>query len=155
MHFFFSQHWTLLSLPDLSTAEGHFYFCPAASFLLDELVMALYSSPAAYRTTSHLGGPSYSVISFYLFILSMVFSRQEYCSGLPFPFPVVHVFTEFFTMTHLSWVVLRRLSPTFTELLKPICHDKGQETKIPHAPQRGLKKKNLYYYSSVNRMNLI
>ena len=43
---------------------------------------------------------------FCLFLLSMVFSRQEYWSGLPFPSPVDHVLSELFIMTHLSWVAL-------------------------------------------------
>ena len=38
-----------------------------------------------------LGSSSFSVISFYLFILFMSFSRQKYWSGLPFPSPVNHV----------------------------------------------------------------
>ena len=36
--------------------------------------------------------------------LPMEFSRQEYWSGLPFPSPVDHVLSEFFTMTCPSWV---------------------------------------------------
>ena len=33
----------------------------------------------------------------------MWFSRQEYKSGLPFPSPVDHILSEFFTMTRSSW----------------------------------------------------
>ena len=35
----------------------------------------------------------------------MGFSRQEYRSGLPFPFPVDHLLSDLFTMTCLSWVI--------------------------------------------------
>ena len=37
----------------------------------------------------------------------MGFSRQEYWSGLPFPFPVDHILSDLSTMTHPSWVALR------------------------------------------------
>ena len=43
-----------------------------------------------------------SVFCYFLFILFMGFSRQEYWSGLPFLSPVDHVLSELSTMTHLS-----------------------------------------------------
>ena len=54
----------------------------------------------------------------------MGFPWQEYWSGLPFPFPVDHVLPELFTMTHPTWVALHSIAHSFTELCKPLCHDK-------------------------------
>ena len=39
-------------------------------------------------------------------VLLMRFSRQEYWSGLPFPFLVDHILSELSTMTRPSWVAL-------------------------------------------------
>ena len=55
----------------------------------------------------------------------MRFSRQDYCSGLPFPSPVDYVLSAFFTMTRLSWVALHGISYSFTELYKFLCHNKA------------------------------
>ena len=49
------RHWTLLSPPGTPTTEHHFRFGPAASFVLEPLVIALCSSPVAYWTPSDLG----------------------------------------------------------------------------------------------------
>ena len=65
------------------------------------------------------------VSSFCLFIQFMEFSRQEYCSGLPFPPPVDHVLSEPFTMTHPSWVALHGMAHSFIELHKPLHHNKA------------------------------
>ena len=89
MQYCSSQHQTLLSSPDTSTAEHHFCFGPATSFFLELLVIAFCSSPVAYWASSELGGcmgggwgwlcmSVSSLISFYLFLMSMGFSRQEY-----------------------------------------------------------------------------
>ena len=43
----------------------------------------------------------------------MGFSRQEYWSGLPFPSPVDHVFSEVSTMTCPSWVALHGMAHSF------------------------------------------
>ena len=75
------QHQTLLPLPDTFTT-GHFRFGSNSSFFLE---LFLHSSPVAYWAPINLGSSSFSVLSFYLFILFMGFSRQEYWSGLPFP----------------------------------------------------------------------
>ena len=123
------QHWTLLSPPDMSTIWHHFHFGPAASFFLELLVIALHTSPVAYWTPSDLGGggvvSSFSDISFCLFILPLGLSRQEYCSGLPFPSPVDHILSELFTMTRPSWVALHSLTHSFIELCKPLHHNKA------------------------------
>ena len=74
------QHWTLLSPPDTSTTEHHFYFDSAASFFLELLVIALWSSPVACWTPSDLWGSYSGVIPFCLFIQFIGFSWQEYWS---------------------------------------------------------------------------
>ena len=96
------QHWTLLLSPVTSTAEYCFSFDSIPSFFLE---LFLHWSPVAYWAPTHLGSSSFSVPSFYLFIVFMGFSRQEYWSGLPFLSPVDHVFSKFSTMVHPSWVV--------------------------------------------------
>ena len=119
------QHRTLLSPPDTSTAECHFCFGPAASFFLGLLVIALHSSPAAYRTPSDIEGSSSSVISFCLFLLFMGFLWQEYWRGLSSPPPVDHIFSGLFTMTCPSWVALHSMAHNFIELHKPLQHNKA------------------------------
>ena len=119
------QHWTLLSLPDISTTDCPFPYGPAALFFLELLVSALCCSPVAYWTPSDLGVSSSLVISFCLFILFMEFSWQEYWSGLPFPPPIGHVISELFIITHLSWVVLNGMAYSFIEFCKSSLHDKA------------------------------
>ena len=74
------------------------------------LELFLHWSPVAYWAPTDLGSSSFSVLSFYLFILFMGFSRQEYWSGLPFPSPVDHILSELLTMTHPSWVSLHGIA---------------------------------------------
>ena len=50
----------------------------------------------------------------------MRFSRQEYCSGLPFPSPVDHILSDLYTMTRPSWVAPRAWL-SFIELDKAGC----------------------------------
>ena len=57
---------------------------------------------------------------FCLCILFMGFSRQEYWSGLPFPSPVDHIFSELSTMTCPSLVILHSMAHSFFELDKPV-----------------------------------
>ena len=121
------QHQTLLILPDTSTAEHqerNSCFGPAASFLLELLLIALCSSPVAYWTPD-VGDSSFSVISFCIFILFMGFSRQEYWSGLLFLPPVDHVLSELFTMTHPSWVPLHGMAYSFIDLYKPLLYNRA------------------------------
>ncbi|XP_058036894.1 phosphotriesterase-related protein isoform X3 [Ahaetulla prasina] len=119
------QHRTFLSPPDTSTAERPFGFGPITSFFLVLLVLALRSSPVAYWTPSDLRGSTSSVISIFLFVLSMGFSWQRYWSGLPFPSPVDHVLSELSAMTCPSWVSLHSIVHSFIELRKPLHHDKA------------------------------
>ena len=62
-----------------------------------------------------------SALFFFLFILSMGFSRQQYWNGLPFPFPMDHFLSELFPMTHPSWAALLCIAHSFAELNKPVC----------------------------------
>ena len=84
----------------------------------------MWFSPVAYWTLSDLGDSSFGVISFWLFIQFMMFSRQVYWSSLPFPPLKDHVLSEFSAMTHLSWVALHGLAHSFIVLCKPFCHNK-------------------------------
>ena len=55
----------------------------------------------------------------------MEFSQKEYLSGLPFPLPVAHILSELSDKTHLSWVAWHIMTHSFTELHKPLYHDKA------------------------------
>ena len=82
------QHRTLLLSPVTSTTGYCFCFGSVPSFFLE---LFLHWSPVAYWAPTDPGSSPFSILSFYLFILFMGFSRQEYCSGLPFPSPVDHI----------------------------------------------------------------
>ena len=49
---------------DFTFPTRHIHFGPAASFFLELLVTGICSSPAAYWTSSNLGGSSFSVMCF-------------------------------------------------------------------------------------------
>ena len=59
--------------------------------------------------------------SFCLFILFMGLSRQKYCSGLPFPYPVDHILSDLSTMSCPSWFA-RLAWLSFTELDRAVVH---------------------------------
>ena len=84
MQYWSLQHRTLLLLLVTSTNGYCFCFGSFPSFFLE---LFLHWSPVAHWAPTDLGSSSFSVLSFCLFILFMGFSRQEYWSGLPFPFP--------------------------------------------------------------------
>ena len=119
------QHWTLISPPDTSTAECHFCFGPAASFFLGLLVIALHSSPAAYRTPSDIEGSSSSVISFCLFFTVhgvLVARILEWVAISSSSRP------QFVRTVHYDPSVLGSpawLAHSFIELCKPLHHDKA------------------------------
>ena len=73
------------------------------SFFLE---LFLHWSPVAFCTLTNLGSSSFSILSFLPFILFMVFSKQEFWSGLPLPSPVDHILLDLSTMTLRppSWV---------------------------------------------------
>ena len=84
------QHQTLILSPVTSTAVHWFCFGSISSFYLE---LFLHWPPVAYWAPTDLGS-SFSILSFCLFIHFMGFSRQEYWTGLPFPFPVDYSLTN-------------------------------------------------------------
>ena len=113
------QHWTSLPSPVTSMTGSCFCFDSVSSFFLE---LCLHWSPVVYQALTDLGSSSFSVLSFCLFILFVGFSRQEYWSGLPFPSPVDHILSELSTMICSSWVALRGMAHSFTELDKAVVH---------------------------------
>ena len=107
------QHQTLFSPPDTSTTGCYFHFGSISSFFLE---LFLLPSPVAYWAPTNLGSSSFSVIYFWLLILFMGFSRQEYWSGLPFPSPVDHILSELPTMAHLFCMAIHSMAHSFIEL---------------------------------------
>ena len=95
------QHRTLPLSPVKYTTGYCFCFGFIPSFFLE---LFLHWSPVAYWAPTDLGISSFSILSFCLFILFIGFSRQEYWSGLPFPFPVDHILSDLSTMIRTSWV---------------------------------------------------
>ena len=93
-------------------------------FILSGVLSALISS-SIWESTS-LGGSSFSVLSFCLFILFVGFSRQEYWNGFPFPSPGDHILSELSTVTHPSRLALRLrwayMAYSFIELEKAVVH---------------------------------
>ena len=113
MQYCFLQHRTLLPSPVTSTTGCWFCFGSISLFFLK---LFLHSSLVAYWAPSNLRSASFSVLSVCLCILFMGFSRQEYWSVLPFPYPVDHILSEISTMTHPSPVALHGKAHSFTEL---------------------------------------
>ena len=110
------QHQTLLLSPVTPTLGYCFCFGSIPSFFLE---LFLHWSSVAYSAPTNLGSFSFSILSFYLFILFMGFSRQEYCCCLPFSFQ----WTTFCQISppcpacpgwpHMAW-------PSFIELDKSV-----------------------------------
>ena len=117
MQYCFLQHWTLLPSPVTSTTRCCFCFGSISSFFLE---LFLHWFPVAYWAPTNQGNSWFFVLSFCLVILFMEFSRQEYCSGLPFLSTVDPLLSELFTMTCPSWVVLQDMAHSFTELDKAV-----------------------------------
>ena len=109
-------HQTLLPSPVTSTTGCCFCFGSIPSFFLE---LFLHWSPVA---PTDLGRWPFSVLSLCLFIVFMVFTREEYWSGLPFPSPVDHIFSEISTMTCPSWVSLHCMDHSFIELDNAVAH---------------------------------
>ena len=119
MYYCSLQHWALIPSPVISTTRCCFCFGSISSFFRE---LFLHSSPVAYWAPNDLGSSSFSVLSFYLFVLFMGFPRQGYWNGLPFPSPVGHVLSELSTMTCLSWVAPHGMAHSFIELDKAVVH---------------------------------
>ena len=113
------QDWTLLPSPVTSKTGCCFCFGYVSSFFLK---LVLHWSPVAYWASTNLGNSSFSILAFFIFILFMGFSRQEYWSGLPFPFQVDHFLSELSTMTCPSWVALHGMAHSFIQLDKAVIH---------------------------------
>ena len=96
--------------------------------------------PSSIMDTFQPGGSLSSVTFFCLFILFMVFSWQEYWSGLPFSPPVDYILPELFTVTYPSWVALHGMAHSFIELYKSLCHNKAM-----------IHKGKWNYYSAIKR----
>ena len=116
------QHCTLLLSPVSSTAGYFFFFffLWLHPFILSGAISLLISS--SLLGTYEPGEFIFQVLSFCLFIQFMGFSRQEYCSGLPFLSPVDHILWELSTMTSLSWVALHDMAHSFLEQDKAVVH---------------------------------
>ena len=113
------QHQTLLLSPVTPTTGYCFCFGSIPSFFLE---LFLHWFPVAYWAPTNLGSSPFSILSFCLFILFTGFSRQENWSGLPFPSPVDHVFSELSTMTCPSWMALHGMAHSFIELDNAVVH---------------------------------
>ena len=111
-------HWTLLPLPVTSTMGIVFTLAPSLHSFWSYFSTLLRSILGTYWP----GSTSFSIVSFFLFILFMGFSRQKYWSGLPFPSSVDHVLSELFTVTRPSWVALHSMAHGFIELAKAVIH---------------------------------
>ena len=92
-------------------------FGSISSFFLE---LFLHWSPVAYWAPTNLGNSSFSVLSFWLCILFMGFSKQEYWSDLPFPSPVDHILSELSIMTYPFWVAPHSMTHSFIELDKAV-----------------------------------
>ena len=110
------HHWTLLLSPVTSTTVYCVCFGSIPSFFLE---LFLHWYPVAHLAPTNLGSSSFSILSFFLFILFMGSSRQEYWSGLPFLSPVDRIVSDLSTMAHPSWVVPWAWL-SFTELDKAV-----------------------------------
>src|SRR5574337_517908 len=108
---------TLLPSPVTSITGRCFCFGSVSSFFLE---LFLHSSPVAYWAPTDLGSSSFSVLSFCLFILFMVFSRI--LKWFAVPSPVDHILSELSTMTHPSWISLHGMAHSFIELDKAVVH---------------------------------
>ena len=113
------QHQTLFPSPVTSTTGYCFCFGSISSFFLE---LFLHWPPVVHWSPIDLGSSSLSILSFFLFILLMGFSRQEYWGGLPFPSQVDYILLELSTVTHPSWVALHSMALSFIELDKAVVH---------------------------------
>ena len=113
------QHLTLLPSPVTSTAGCCFCFGSISSFFPG------VSSPLISSSILGTYWPVEFIFQcpiFCLFIMFMGFSRQEYCSCLPFPFPIDHILSELSLLTCPSWVALQGMAYSFVELDKTMVH---------------------------------
>ena len=112
------QHRTLLPSP-VTSQLGVVSTLSISLFFLE---LFLHSSPVSYWAPNDLGSSYFRIISFFLFVLFMGFSRQEYWSDLPFPSLVDLGLSELSTMTCPPWVALHNMAHSFIELDKAVVH---------------------------------
>ena len=112
------QHWTLIVSPVTSATGYCLCFGSIPSFFLE---LFLHWSPVAYWALIKLGIPLSVSYHFAFFILFMGFSRQEYCSGLPFPSQVDHILLALSIRPVQVWWPLTAW-PNFIELDKVMVH---------------------------------
>ena len=117
MQYFSLQHWILLLSP--VTHSWVLFLLWLHLFILSGVISPLFSRSIL---GTYVGSLSFSVLSFCLLILFMGFSRQEYWSGLPFPFPMDQILSERFTMTRPSQMTLQGMAHSFIELDKAVVH---------------------------------
>ena len=94
------QHRTLLLSPVASTAWCCFCFGSVSSFFLELFLYWLITS--SLLGTYWPGELIFQCPTFYLFIVFMGFSRQEYWSGLPFPSPVGHILSNLQALKNIT-----------------------------------------------------
>ena len=100
----------LFTASELASITNHihnsvFFILWLHFFILSGIISPLTSS-SRYCAPTNLWSSSSCVVSFYLFILFMGLSRQEYRTDLPFTSPVDHVLSDLSTMTLPSWMAL-------------------------------------------------
>ena len=131
------QHWTSLLPTDTSTTECHFHFGPAASFFLELLAVALYSSPVAYWIPSNMDEPSnwraHLPVS-YIFAFSYC-SRGSHSKNTGVVYHCLLQWTMFCQNSPLSWVALHGMAHSFIELHKPLHQDKA----VIHEGGKGMR----------------
>ena len=111
MQYCFKQHQSFTTRNIHNWALFFPWLC--SSFFLE---LFLLSSSVACWTPINLGNSSFSVLSFYFFILYMGFSRQEYWSGLLFPSSLNHILSP-------PWPILLRW-PYMTWSIISLCYTK-------------------------------
>ena len=120
------------SPPDTSTTERRFHFGPVSSFFLELLVIALCSScscPVSYWIPSDLGvGWGGARIWYNIFLpLHTVHGvlMARILGGVSISSTSGPILSEHFTMSCLSWVAPCDMTHSFTELHKPLHHDRA------------------------------
>ena len=114
----------LFTASDLASITSHIHNCVLFLLWLCLFILSGVISPliSGRKLGTYWPGEFIFQCPFCLFILFMGFLRQEYWSGLPFPFTVDHILSEFSTMTHPSWVALQGMAHNFIELDKAVVH---------------------------------
>ena len=133
------QHQTLLPSPVTSTTGCCFCFGSISSFFLE---LFLHCSSVAYWAPADLGGSSFSVLSFCLFILFMGFSRQEYWSVFAIPFScgprfvhcIVPVLLFSSVSLHIKFSTYYFFLPTLCSLYIWQAFLQGNEHTLPEIP---------------------